>query len=181
MPLLSTSRNDTAGTAFPLVGVVRSSRLGLSCGNGRWWRAWPQVKRAVATVLCGGLAGFAGGACGPAPGLRAGVGDGQGQGFELGDQGAEPAVVVEPLPVVVELVAGDEPGDGLAGYLAGPLPVGAVQGGRVGVAAAAGLAAADVPLDEGAGQREAEAGELGGDAGGAGLLASGGRHAVHGG
>ena len=88
---------------------------------------------------------------------RAGVGDGQGEGFELGDELAEPAVVGEPLPVVVELVAGDEPGDGLAVDLAGPLPVGAVQDGRVGVAAAAGLAAADVPLDEGAGQGEAEA------------------------
>jgi hypothetical protein len=71
---------------------------------------------------------------------------------------AEPAVVVEPLPVVVELVVGDDPGDGLAGGLAGPLPVGAVQDGRVGVAAAAGLAAPDVPLDEGAGQGEPEAG-----------------------
>ena len=40
-------------------------------------------------------------------------------------------------------------------HLAGPLPVGAVQEGRVGVAAAAGLAAADVPLYEGAGQGEA--------------------------
>jgi len=57
-------------------------------------------------------------------------------------------VVVEPLPVVVELLVGDEPGDGLAAGLAGPLPVGAVQDGRVGVAAAAGLAAADVPLGE---------------------------------
>ena len=84
----------------------------------------------------------------------AGVGDGQGQGFELGDEGAELAVVVEPLPVVV----GDEPGDGLAGDLAGPLPVGAVQDRGVGVAAAAGLAAPDVPLDEGAGQGEPEAG-----------------------
>jgi hypothetical protein len=80
-----------------------------------------------------------------------------------------------------ELVAGDEPGDGLAGQLAGPLPVGAVQDhGRVGVAAAAGLAAADVPLDEGAGQGEAEAGERDRDSGGAGPLACGGRHAVHG-
>ena len=29
---------------------------------------------------------------------RIGVGDGQGEGFGLGDQGAELAVVVEPLP-----------------------------------------------------------------------------------
>jgi hypothetical protein len=56
------------------------------------------------------------------------------------------------------LVVGDEPGDGLAGDLAGPLPVGAVQDRGVGVAAAAGLAAPDVPLDEGAGQGEPEAG-----------------------
>src|SRR6266487_1565742 len=89
---------------------------------------------------------------------RASVGDGQGQGFELGDERAELAVVVEPLPVVVELVLGDQPGDGLAGHLAGPLPVGAVQDRRIGVAAAAGLAAADAALDERAGQREPEAG-----------------------
>src|SRR5215467_6412813 len=107
-------------------------------------------------------------------GARVGVCDGQGEGFQLGEEGAELAVVVEPLPVVVELLGRYEPGDGLAGGLAGPLPVGAVQDGRVGAAAAAGLAAADVPLDEGAGQG-------GGDAGGAVLLASGGRHAVHGG
>jgi hypothetical protein len=105
-------------------------------------------------VLCGGLPGAAGGGWRLAFCPRPGVGDGQGEVFELGDQGAEPAVVVEPLPVVVELVVGDEPGDGLAAGLAGPLPVGAVQGGRVGVAAAAGLAAADVPLDQGAGQGE---------------------------
>ncbi len=122
-----------------------------------------------------------GGACGSAFPPGVGVGDGQGQGFELGDQGAEPAVVVEPLLVVVELLVGDEAGDGLAGHLAGPLPVGAVQDGRVGVAAAAGLAAADVPVGEGAGQGEAEAGELGGDARGAVLLACGGRHVLHGG
>ena len=47
---------------------------------------------------------------------RAGVGDGQGEGFEFGDQGAEPAVVVEPLPVVVQLLVGYEPGYGLAGW-----------------------------------------------------------------
>jgi hypothetical protein len=38
-------------------------------------------------------------------------------------------------------------GDGLAGHLAGPLPVGAVQDARVGVAAAVGPAASDVPLE----------------------------------
>ena len=96
-------------------------------------------------------------------GARAGVGDGEGEGFELGDQGAEPAVVVDPLAVVVELLVGHEPGNGLAGHLPGPLPVGAVQDGRVGVAGAAGLAAADAPFDQRAGQREAYRGELGGD------------------
>ena len=35
---------------------------------------------------------------------RAGVCDGQGEGFQLGYEGAELAVVVEPLPVVVELL-----------------------------------------------------------------------------
>jgi len=109
---------------------------------------------------------------------RAGVCDGQGEGFQLGYEGAELAVVVEPLPVVVELLGRYEAGDGLAGDLAGPLPVGAVQDGRVGVAGAAGLAAADVPLDEGAGQGEAGGGELGGDGGGAGPRAGVGRHAA---
>jgi hypothetical protein len=69
------------------------------------------------------------------------VGDGEGDVFELGHQFAEAAVVVQPLAVVIDLVVGDEPGDGLAGLLAGPLPVGAVQDGRIGAAAAAGLAA----------------------------------------
>jgi hypothetical protein len=143
---------------------VRSSHLVVTCGNGRWWQGWPQVKCAVATAVCGGLAGIAGGGCGPAFSPRVGVGDGQGQGFELGDQGAEPAVIVEPLPVVVQLIVGDEPGDGLAADLAGPLPVGAVQDGRVGVAAAAGLAAPVGADGDGAGQGGARGGEPGGDA-----------------
>jgi hypothetical protein len=91
------------------------------------------------------LPGAAGGDRGLAFGPLVGVSDGQGEGFQLGDQGAEPAVVVEPLPVVAELVAGDEPGDGLARGLAGPLPVGPVQDGRVGVAAAVRPAAAGDP------------------------------------
>src|SRR5260370_20284602 len=95
----------------------------------------------------------------------------------MSDEGLEPAVVVDPLAVVVELVVGQDPGDGLAAGLAGPLVVGAVQDGRVGVAAAGGGAAADVPLGEGAGQGEPQPGELRGDAGGLGLLGWGGRHA----
>src|SRR5258708_13994543 len=100
--------------------------------------------------------------------------------MERSDEGLERGVVVEPLAVVVELVVGQDPGDGLAAGLAGPLVVGAVQDGRVGVAAAGGVAAADVPLREGAGQGESEPGELGGGAGGLGLPAWGGRAGSHG-
>src|ERR1039457_6334038 len=154
--------------------AVRFSHLAVTCRNACREGACPQVKRGAATVLCGVLRVLACAGRGPALAWLAGVGDGQGEGFELGDQSAEPAVVAGPLPVVVELAVGDEPGDGLAGHLAGPLPVGAVQDGRGGVAAG-------VPVDEGAGQGEAEAGELGRDCGGAVVLACGGRHAVHGG
>jgi hypothetical protein len=161
---------------FPQLDQVRYSHLGLTYGNGVWLEVCPQVKRAVSTVLCTVLQCLRG----PGPSLLAGlgVGDGEGEFFEFGDQGAEAAVVVEPLPVVVELVVGDEPGDGFPGGLAGPLPVGAVQVRGVGVAAAGGLAAADVPLEEGAGQGRAEAGELGGDAGGAGLPGRVRRHVL---
>src|SRR5262245_59129182 len=112
----------------------RASRLGLSCGNACCQWVWSQVKRGAATVLCSGLLIFACGCCRLALDPGAGVGDGQGEGFELGDQGAEAAVVVDPLAVAGDLLVGHEPGDGLAGDLAGPLPVGAVQHGRVGVA-----------------------------------------------
>ena len=56
--------------------------------------------------------------------------------------------------------------------------VGAVQDGRVGVAAARGVAAADVPFGEGAGQGEPDLAELGGDAGGPGFMARRGRHVL---
>src|SRR5260221_13359057 len=84
--------------------------------------------------------------CGPAPGAGVGVGDGQGQGLELGDQGAEPAGVVEALPVVVELLVGDEAGGRPAAGLGGSPPVGArpVGGGAVGAAPAACAARAAV-------------------------------------
>jgi hypothetical protein len=62
------------------------------------------------------------------------VGDFLAEGFQLGDQFAEAALVVEPGLVVRELVVGQDPGDGLAVYLAGPLVVGAVQAGRGGSA-----------------------------------------------
>ena len=67
---------------------------------------------------------------------RVGVDDGQAEFFELCQEGSQAALVVEPVAVVGELVVGQEPGDGFAGYFAGPLVVGAVQPGRVGVAAA---------------------------------------------
>ena len=91
-------------------------------------------------------------------------------------------MVVEPGGVVGDLVVGQDPGGGPAVFLAGPLVVGAVQAGRVGVAAAAGVSAAGHPVGEGAGQREREVGEAGGDLGGdgrgAGLLGRGRRHGV---
>ena len=111
-----------------------------------------------------------------------GLGDGEAEGFELGDQGAQAAVVVEPGAVVGELVIGQDAGGGPAVFLAGPLMVGAVQLRRVGVAAAAGVSAAGHPVGEGAGEREGGAGEAGGDLGGdgrgAGLLGRGGRYVV---
>jgi hypothetical protein len=87
-----------------------------------------------------------------------GFGDGEAEFLELGDQFAQAAVVVEPGAVVGELVVGEDAGGGLAVFLAGPLVVGAVWLGWVGVAAAAGVAAAGHPVSQGAGQGEAEAG-----------------------
>jgi hypothetical protein len=66
-----------------------------------------------------------------------GLGDGQAQGFEFGDELAQAAVVVEPGAVVGELVIGQDAGGGCPVFLAGPLVVGAVPLRRVGVAAAA--------------------------------------------
>ena len=71
-------------------------------------------------------------------------GDGEAEFLELGDQFAEPAVVVEPGAVVGELVVGQDPGSGLAVFLAGPLVVGAVPLRGVGVAAAAAVSAAAI-------------------------------------
>src|SRR5271165_31655 len=110
-----------------------------------------------------------------------GVGDGEADFLEFGDELAEPFVVVEPGAVVGELVVGQDAGGGPAVLLAGPLVVGAVELRGVGVAAAVRAAAAGHPVGEGAGQGEAgrgEGGDLGGDGGGAGLLAGGGRHVL---
>src|SRR5512135_1640441 len=100
----------------------------------------------------------------PAPGglspVPAGVvlGDGEAEFLEFGDELAQAAVVVEPGAVVGGLVVGQDAGGGLAVFLAGPLVVGAVQPGRVGVAAAVRPAAAGHPVGEGAGQGEAQGG-----------------------
>src|ERR1017187_3257340 len=83
----------------------------------------------------------------------------QGQGFQFGGQFAEPAGAGEPGRVGVVLDRGEDAGDGLAFDGAGPLDVGAVQGGRVGLAGAGGLAAAGAADDDAAGQAEADAGE----------------------
>ena len=120
---------------------------------------------------------------GPGPAFPAGVGveGGGAEGLEPGEQVAEPAVVVDPGLVVAVLVGGEPAADGFRGDLAGPLPVGAVQAGRVGVAAAVGAAAAGVPLGDRAGQDHASAGdggELGGDLLGFGLVAGGDTHGL---
>ena len=150
----------------------RSSHLAVTCADAGLCGACPRVKRTVSTWLCGVLMGSAW------AGLAAAalVGDGEGEVFQLGDQLAQAAVVVQPLPVVGDLVVGDQPADGLAAVLAGPLPVRAVQLGWVVVAAAAGPAAAHAPLDEAAWQRQAQASQLGGDPRGAVLRC--GRHVL---
>src|SRR5690348_5508541 len=65
------------------------------------------------------------------------------------------------------------------GDLAGPLPVGAVQAGRVAVAAAVGPAAAGAAFGDRAGQDHAgggDGGQFGGDLRGFGLVAGGDTH-----
>ena len=82
-----------------------ASRLGLTWGNGGWLAGCPQVKRALPT-LSGGLFPVLrlAGPC-PRRGWLAdpagvGVGDGEAEGFEFGDELAQAAVVVEPGAVV---------------------------------------------------------------------------------
>ena len=150
--------------------LERSSRLGLTWANGVWLGCCPQVKRALPTLS---------GGCVPVPRRRAcrggwlavpagvGFGDGEAEFLEFGDELAEAAVVVEPGAVVGELVVGQDAGGGLAVFLAGPLVVGAVQPGRVGVAAAvrAGRSGSSGRRGCRAGRRRGEAGgDLGGDA-----------------
>jgi len=110
-----------------------------------------------------------------------GVEGGGAEGFEPGEQFVQAAVVADPGLVVAVLVGAEPAADRLGGDLAGPLPVRAVQAGRVGVAAAVRPAAAGAPLGDRAGQHHAGAGdggELGGDLLGLGLVAGGDGHGL---
>jgi hypothetical protein len=155
---------------------VSRSHLALTCGNGGCAGCWSRVQRAGATALCAGCARLA---LGRAAGIC--LEGGGAEGFEAGEQLAEPPVVVDPGLVVVLLVRAEPAADGARCDLAGPLPVGAVQPGRVAVAGAAVPAAAGVPLGDGAGQHHAgggDGGHLGGDLAGLGLVAGGDTHGL---
>ena len=100
-------------------------------------------------------------------------------GFELAEQFSQAAVVVDPGCVVVVLVGSEPAADGFRGDLAGPLPLGAVQAGRVGVAGAVAVAAAGAAFGDGAGQDHCCAGDLRefrGDLAGLSLVGGGGTH-----
>ena len=79
--------------------MARSSRLGLTWGNGAWVGRCPQVKRALPTLSGGGF---------PVlrvlrPGGAGFLDDLQGEVLELGEQGAEFPGVVEQGLVLGEL------------------------------------------------------------------------------
>jgi hypothetical protein len=93
--------------------------------------------------------------------------------FEAGEEFAYAAVVVDPVLVLGGLFFAEVAADGFVGDFAGPLPVGAVGAGWVGLAGAAGVSAAGVAFGDRAGEHLAGAGdvgEFGGDL--AGLLAA---------
>jgi hypothetical protein len=71
--------------------------------------------------------------------------------FEAGDELAQATVVVDPALVFGGLFFAEVAADGFVGDFAGPLPVGAVWAGRVGLAGAAGVSAAGTPLGDRAG------------------------------
>src|SRR5262249_50555057 len=158
---------------FPRVFcLVRSSHLDLACVDGCLPGACPRVKPVAST-------GF-GRVCRLWWRAVGGLDDGEGEFLELGEQGAELFGVVEQWLPGGELLGGEPAGGGLAADLAGPFGVGAVPGGRAGVAAAAGLAAFVGAHDQGAGQGGAGCrGELGGDLGQGLLLPGGWVHAAH--
>jgi len=132
----------------------------------------------VPVLAAGRVLGPAGGLAFPA---RVGFEGGGAEGLEPGEELVQPPVVADPGLVVAVLVGGEPAADGFGGDLAGPLPVRAVQPGRVGVAGAVAAAAAGSPLGDGAGQHHARAGdggELGGDLPGFGLVAGGDTHGL---
>jgi integrase len=113
--------------------------------------------------------------------FAAGVGfeGGGAEGFEPGEELVQAAVVVDPCLVVAVLVGAEPAADGFGGDLAGPLVVGAVEAGRVGVAGAVAAAAAGAAFADRAGQHHAgggDGGEFGGDLLGLGLVAGGDTH-----
>jgi hypothetical protein len=91
--------------------------------------------------------------------VRAVLDDLEGEVLEFGEQRPDSLRVVEQGLPGGELGGGEPAGDGLAADFAGPFGVGAVQGGRVGVAAAVGLAAGVGADGQGAGQGEAGGGD----------------------
>lgn len=84
-----------------------------------------------------------------------------GDGFEFGDELAQAAVGGEVGAEPFGVFGGEGFGDGAGAGFAGPGGVGAVQGGRGGVAVAAGPLAAGGAAGERAGQGDADLGELG--------------------
>jgi hypothetical protein len=82
----------------------------------------PTGKRAVPTVLWVVVPGIAGGGAGLALPAGAGLEGGGSEGFEPGEQLAQPPAVVGPGLVVLVLVGAEPAADGAGGDLAGPLP-----------------------------------------------------------
>lgn len=87
----------------------------------------------------------------------------EGEGFEIGDELAEPAGVVEPGLKTGPLLLGDLAGDRLAVDRAGPRQIRPVEHRRVALAATSWLATRRRARDEAAGEGEADLGQLGGD------------------
>ena len=83
--------------------------------------------------------------------------------FDVGDDLAQAASVGDPVLVEGDLLVGDPRVMVLPATARAPLPVGSVELGGVGLAAAAGIAAGGVALDQAAGGDEADVGELGGE------------------
>ena len=82
-------------------------------------------------------------------------------GFEAGEEFADAAVVLDPVLGFGGLVLAEVFADGFVFDFAGPVPVGAVAAGWVGLAGAAGSSAAGVALGDGAGEDVGGAGDLG--------------------